>query len=480
MGVTEIIHQQLEALKLLWSRPHFRAPLITIWVASFGGSLHAPVTTGYVRKIGASTSDIGTMDAITSIGMVILAPVYGYLLDRYGGRVPIVLASFFCSLGCGIRGFARDVSDIFLGNLFLSLGAGNLWTVVLSFISKSSPREMRSTVVSAFLFQVATLRLLGKCLYVPFDMALHSVLGIGDDLFRDRISMSICTFFCVSGVFLLLLMPGEVTVSKTNIHDLEQDRQEKSSAPSTTIPAQVVPQSDLSETSKSQSTASQWPFVLLSVVLFLQAACFTGTNTLWPIVLKDGGDYGNRVFGVVLFLASFLSTMAVGAVPVVERRIGGVSLSSMLLLLPILFLPIAFSVDLKTDLTTLVLHSVFVSFSIAALSAVEPIVQALATLQAPSNLQGQAFGVLNAVQSLGRTVGSLGSTRLYVWQTGWPAPWEVGGAVISMPFIVTSALCAVAALLLRLMGGASQNGEDKGENVELLSLLPKTLDHKSK
>lgn len=479
MGVTEMINQQLEALKLLWSRPHFRAPLITIWVASFGGSLHAPVTTGFVRKIGASTSDIGTMDAITSIGMVVLAPVYGYLLDRYGGRVPIVLASFFCSLGCGIRGFARDVSDIFLGNLFLSLGAGNLWTIVLSFLSKSSPREMRSTVVSAFLFQVATLRLLGKCLYVPFDTALHSLLGIGDDLFRDRISMSICTFFCVSGVFLLLLMPGEVTATKTNIHDLEQDRQEKSSAPST-IPAQAAPQSDLSQASKSPSTASQWPFMLLSVVLFLQAACFTGTNTLWPIVLKDGGDYGNRVFGVVLFFASFLSTMAVGAVPVAERRIGGVSLSSMLWLLPIVLLPIAFSVDLKTDLTTLVLHGVFVSISIAALSAVEPVVQALATLQAPSNLQGQAFGVLNAVQSLGRTVGSLGSTRLYVWQTGWDVPWEVGGAVISMPFIVTSALCAVAVLLLRVIGRASRDGEGKGESIELLSLLPKTLDHKSK
>ena len=475
MGAIEMMQHQLQALKLLWSRPHFRAPLITIWVASFGGSLHAPVTTGYVRKIGASTSDIGTMDAITSIGMVVLSPVYGYLLDRYGGRVPIVLTSFFCGLGCAIRGFARDVSDIFLGNLVLSLGAGNLWTIVLSFISKSSPREIRSTVVSAFLFQVATLRLLGKCLYAPFDTALHSVLGIEDDMFRDRIAMGICTVFCVSGVFLLLSMPGEATVTQTN----EQDRQEKSSPPSTISPP-VMSQPDLSAISKSPPTASQWSFVLLSAALFLQAACFTATNTLWPIVLKDGGDFGNRVFGVVLFLASLISTMTVGAVPALERRFGGITLASALLLLPTVLLPIAFSLNLKADLTTLVLHSVLVSVSIAALSAVEPAVKTLATLQASANLQGQAFGALNAVQSLGSTIGSLGSTRLYVWQAGWEVSWEVAGATLSLPFMVTSALCALAALLLCVNGGGSQYREDNGDRIELLSLLPKALDHKSK
>ena len=311
MSVIQMIQRQGKALQLLWSTPQFRAPLITIWVASFGGSLHAPVTTGFVRKLGATTSDIGTMGAIISVGMVLLSPVYGWLLDRFGGFVPIVLACFFCATGCAVRGFAGDVPALFLGSFLVSLGAGNLWTVVLSFISTNSSREIRSTVVSAFLFQVAVLRVAGKCMYAPFDMALHSIFGFDDDLFRDRITMSVCTFFCIFGVFLLLVMPsggndttGEASGTMTDIPGKNENPINDSSAP---------PASEVTIPSDTDSTASQWPFITLSTVLFLQSASLTGTNTLWPIVLQDDGDFGNRIYGVVLFSASFLATMAMGA-----------------------------------------------------------------------------------------------------------------------------------------------------------------------
>ena len=45
-------------------------------MASFGGSLHAPVAAGFVRKLGASTSDIGTMGALISVGMLVCAEIF--------------------------------------------------------------------------------------------------------------------------------------------------------------------------------------------------------------------------------------------------------------------------------------------------------------------------------------------------------------------------------------------------------------------
>ena len=246
----------------------------------------------FFRKVDVSTSDIGTLGALISVGTLALSPVYGWLLDRFGGFVPIAMASFFCAVGCAIRGVAWDVSILYIGSFLVSLGAGNLWTIVLSYLSKYSRREKRSTVVSAFLFQVATLRLLGKCLYAPFDMSLLSVFGVEDDLFRDRITMSVCTVFCFFGIFLLLFMPAGVnnvelcdTAAAINMEFGAENSQ------SPTIP--VPPDGNSPAASKTQATISQWPFVILSAVLFLQAASLTGTETLWPIVLKDGGDFGN-------------------------------------------------------------------------------------------------------------------------------------------------------------------------------------------
>jgi hypothetical protein len=42
---------QRELLLFLWRDPRFRPPLIVIWVASFGGALHAPVTTFFCLKV---------------------------------------------------------------------------------------------------------------------------------------------------------------------------------------------------------------------------------------------------------------------------------------------------------------------------------------------------------------------------------------------------------------------------------------------
>ena len=110
MPPTSFLHSQLAALRVLWRQRRFRAPLVTIWVASYGGALHAPVTTGYLRKVGATTTDVGTIGAVVNVGTVLLSPFYGWLLDRHGGFVPIVVTCSFCALGCAVRGFAGDVN----------------------------------------------------------------------------------------------------------------------------------------------------------------------------------------------------------------------------------------------------------------------------------------------------------------------------------------------------------------------------------
>lgn len=132
----------------------FHAPIVTIWVASFGGALHAPVTTFYYLRLGASEIDIGWLAFVSTLGGLILAPFYGWLLDRRSAFAALCTSCLMCSFGCLVRGLAWSIPVLFAGAVILGLGAGSLWTTVLSFISKSSPKEKRSEIVSGYLFQV--------------------------------------------------------------------------------------------------------------------------------------------------------------------------------------------------------------------------------------------------------------------------------------------------------------------------------------
>ena len=53
------VHDQLRIARRFYADPRLRGPLVVIWVASFGGALHAPVTTFYYLKLGATAADIG-------------------------------------------------------------------------------------------------------------------------------------------------------------------------------------------------------------------------------------------------------------------------------------------------------------------------------------------------------------------------------------------------------------------------------------
>ena len=61
-----------------------RTPILIIWVASFGGALHASVTTFFYLELGATEIQIGLLGFIMSAGSLLLSPFFGWLLDRRG------------------------------------------------------------------------------------------------------------------------------------------------------------------------------------------------------------------------------------------------------------------------------------------------------------------------------------------------------------------------------------------------------------
>jgi hypothetical protein len=193
-----VLSSQVRTLRRFLSHAPTRTPAIVLYVASFGGALHAAVTTYYYLAIGATETDIGWLGFVMSAGALVGAPLSGLALDSYGPWAPLSITAAACAGGCLWRGMAKSLSSLRMGAVLLGVGV-NMWTVVLGHLVKSFPPSMRSEVLSGFGVQIAVLQLAGKGVFPLAEYSLYHIVGMEDTLLRYRIHMGVCTFFAFTG-----------------------------------------------------------------------------------------------------------------------------------------------------------------------------------------------------------------------------------------------------------------------------------------
>ena len=146
----KVLADHSDLLLELWRDDRFRTPMLVIWVASFGGALHAPVSTFYYMAIGASETDLGAIGVMMSLSSLVLSPLYGWLSDRHGSYMIFTLSTLLCSTGCLVRGVARDVSTLFAGAGILGLGGGQLWTLALAYLAAHTAPDTLTHIPSPY------------------------------------------------------------------------------------------------------------------------------------------------------------------------------------------------------------------------------------------------------------------------------------------------------------------------------------------
>ena len=107
------LSRQKEALATMLL-PEFRIPVVVVWAQSFGGALHEPVVPFFYTGIGLSAVEIGAVGSIMTGGSLLLAPVYGWMLDysEKCARLVLILACCVCGLGCILRALATSYRSI--------------------------------------------------------------------------------------------------------------------------------------------------------------------------------------------------------------------------------------------------------------------------------------------------------------------------------------------------------------------------------
>ncbi len=421
-AVCDTATAQRELVLFLWRDPRFRPPLIVIWVASFGGALHAPVTTFFCLKVGATDEDLGMIGLFWNFGGLFMPPFYGWLLDTRGGFTPMMISIVLCSVGCLVRGLATNVTQLYAAAAILGLGGINLWTTVCSYIAANTPPERRSLVVSGYLFQVTSVRIVGTSLYPVWYRCLTAIWPGDDDetsLFRDRLSMGVCTFFCFFGVFELMVFGAAVRTTRPLAETKVVDAEHKASSE-----AEHGQQRSTDTDASPTNVAKVWlgPFAVVCLALGSQSMAHSVGSTLWPLFVRDRFGWSSAEFSYLLMISSVCSTASVAGLPTFEATLGRVRTAALSMSVAGFFCFAAFAIAAGSGSasatgmwmdTEILVHGAAAVGFFAAVALLEPSLKSLASTTRAASEGGRSFGILASVIALGNSVGSVCGTRLY-------------------------------------------------------------------
>lgn len=483
-----MMKSQLALFRVFWRDTKLRAPLLVIWAATLGGSLHAPVVPYFYLELKLQATDIGLLSTISSIGNVLLAPFYGWLLDTRGAYHAILFSSSMCAMGCLFRGLAQSYTELMLAATFLGLGGSNLITLVLAYLSSQTEPKLRALVISGYLTQLSVLQIGGKAVYPPFD-ALLMLVGFEQKLLRFRVTMSVCTLFCFFGVWQLRATGTHLRQAATHstaeaeadvevaaesgLEEQSSDAQGRkplglemeTQAAILTAEGESPQRTQSPGDSEAAALAAQRrrerrqylaSLVLVTVALWLRAACSALSLTLWPLWVKAHYGWDALLYSRLLTASTLLSTGMLASYSGLERTLGHAT-TTVLLCSAAAAGAVGFTLQSQGGETQWV-HAALAVCMMGSLAALEPCFKALTSRHFSQAAQGRSFGAMATISGLGEVAAGILGTRLYQYSLDAPvdqhpllhtSPFR-GGALpftlfVGLLFLTGSMLASVSA-----------------------------------
>jgi len=369
----------------------------------------------YGKQIGASVVEIGLFFSAFSLMTVILRPLVGWGLDRFGRR-------FFFLAGLGgyaltMIGFAfiEQTVGIVLARIFQGISSSFLWISANAIIADKAPEGERGSAFGELAQASSRGSIVGVFLGFTLLNARVSING------QETILGSWTLLFLVYGaVTLYALFVGIRGLPETNPASQEMD-----------------------------TTRIRWSqtWVLLLLVTLVTGASAAMISPILIIFLQENLDVGVETLSwaflpsglVWAFLPAQLGKLAdrFGRKPMMLIGLVSAAISSFII----------------PALGSLVALAILWAFQAACYAAGDPAEQALVSDLTGMNQRGRAYGLYAMFADLGATIGPLGGAWLY--QTYGPAiPFYANGIILG--------LCALVLLLFLKIPGKRQNNSGFG------------------
>ncbi|MFG3390691.1 MFS transporter [Streptomyces sp. WAC05458] len=229
------------------------------------------------REITAGT--LGMLGSATGIGMILGSAAAGRAGDRFGIRLPLVIALSVISVSMLLSALAPGLSVFVVARVLTGLGVGALAPLVGSFVTAHAPRRRRT-------------------LYIAVAMA---ALGLGGAasayLGRALLPETDFRWLFAPGVLPLLLVPFL-------LRSLPQRRPSAADAPGDTGPAHRS--RALLDQDRRRVTVLLWVASFMSIALI-----YSTSNWLPSVMLKAGYDLNSALeFSTAFTLGASVGTTA--------------------------------------------------------------------------------------------------------------------------------------------------------------------------
>ncbi len=343
------------------------------------------------REMGASAVAIGGLLAIYALLVVVVQPVVGYGLDRFGRRPFLIVGLLGFAFSNAIFGLASDVAGLFLAQLAQGVGAGLLWLAVLAVVSDLAPDDNLGQEYG----RVEEMSIRGVLLGTMVGFAVLRVLS--GDAFGGELTFSASWRILFLGfTAATLLAVAIVWRGVPESLDRSDDR---------------PPKPSVAAKARSLKTQGRWRLPgQLRIFLVIVILTATAAEILSPILIKY--LYDNISTNLFMVALAFLPAALAGSV--LPSRLGG--LSDRFGRRPPLIIAFfvsglaALAIPLVQSLWPLALVWVFEA---AAFAAAAPAEEALVIDISDEDHQGIALGFYTAAAGLGGVIGPLLGGWLY-------------------------------------------------------------------
>jgi DHA1 family multidrug resistance protein-like MFS transporter len=354
-----------------------------------GFGLVMPILPIYARDFGATGTQLGFLTASFAVARLITTFPGGWLADRAGRKMPIVLGLLAYSVVMSLYGFSQDVNHLILLRGFQGMASGVVWPVMSTMIVEMVPPKDRSKAMGLY----EMMHFLG--------MVIGPVIG---GVLAGMFTIAVPFFFCgvlaffSSLIVALRVRRTAVTEQATEISSIKSPHLETDHK--------------ISTRNKPANTLDKLtPYASIFVGLCIAQFILVFSNALMQPVLSV---YANEQLGIseigvgILFavqgVVTLLATIPMG---IFADQVGR---KPMIVLGKIIHASAALLVILSGSFWPLLFVMTMRGFG---RSVSNPSITALFSGLVPGSKRGRAMGIFNIFRNVGLVLGSAVGGFLY-------------------------------------------------------------------
>ena len=179
-------------------------------IAGFGFVL--PFLPYFIQEVGVTNPEelnrwVGLINSIASVGMGLMAPIWGILSDKFGKKLMMVRAMLFGSVLLFSMSFSQTVQGIFVLRMLQGIFCGTV-TAAATLIASGTPKRRLSFALG----------FLASSTFIGFSLG-PLLGGLAAEYFGYRLAFKIGGLLQAMGLAFVLIFVREVRLPKTDTAD---------------------------------------------------------------------------------------------------------------------------------------------------------------------------------------------------------------------------------------------------------------------